>query len=105
MTYVTEDRWETAPKPPLDRPPTRAETWAYYSHIYADDLENAAIRARNTWAWLYVYCFNFRGWRKQPDWKEGDPVIEAGIPNGPFFPGEANYASVKLLLDAARRAA
>lgn len=29
---------------------------------------------------MYVTWVNTRGWRKQPDWVEGDPVRSHGIP-------------------------
>ena len=122
--YVPDERVDNAPPIPTDRPPTRAEVWARYHHLYFDlkghkptplctdkcqslpvgELEADCLA---DWVWGYVYFYNFEGWRKQPDWVEGDPVIEAAVPTEPFWSGEgAKWTKiVKECFDRARRAA
>lgn len=80
-------RIQAAPPLPLDRPPTRAEVWANYHYIYKGFKPDDEITrlAKGKWVWAYVCWFNSRSWRKQPDWKEGDPVIEAGVPDVPVI--------------------
>jgi hypothetical protein len=90
----------SAPSLPTDRPPTRAEVWAHYHHIYFDfkghrpngictptclrtDGNELEVEAAEMWAWRYVVALR-NGWDKQPDWKEGDEVIPAGVPNNPY---------------------
>jgi hypothetical protein len=77
-----ERRWESAPKFPVDRPPTKAEVWAFYSHIYKNVKTDAELKsqARTAWALKYIFWW-MQGWRKQPDWVEGDAVIEAAVPH------------------------
>ena len=79
---MPDNRHATIPPLPEGRPPTREECWNYYS-LYFAGLKNQhdIIRfARDQWAWMYVTWVNTRGWRKQPDWVEGDPVRVEGIP-------------------------
>lgn len=105
LKFVPDDRYATAPEMPQGRPPTRAEVLAYCQHYYAGlktDDEIVAM-ARDKWAWNYIYAVNFRQWDKQPDWVEGDPVVKAGVPTGPFEAGKRQYPPVKALLDATKR--
>jgi hypothetical protein len=87
------------------RPPTKREVWAEVEATYADTLD-AARRvqlARDRWTWRYVRAVNFHGWRKQPDWQPGDPVIVEGVPSGPFTPDRATYPHVQRLWQLAQR--
>lgn len=80
--YVADDRYLTAPAMPTDRPPTKEEVWAYWSHQLdgVKTTDEIKLFARGSWAWAYVYEVNFRGWRKHPDWVPGDPVIHEATP-------------------------
>lgn len=106
--YLTEAAYHGAPPRPCHRPGTRAELWAHYSHIYDGfwSRERIADFCREVWIWDYVYWVNFNGWDKQPDWKEDDPIVPAGVPTKPFRSdqrgqwGEIIYS----LLHATRRA-
>jgi hypothetical protein len=104
---MNDARHENAPPMPFDRPPTRAEVWAHVQHYYSGgDKTEAQLQAmaRDRWAGNYVYWVNFNGWKKQPDWTEGDPVIEAGVPTKPFEAGHGRsyYNDVRALLERAR---
>jgi hypothetical protein len=79
---------------PEKRPCTRKEAWDYESFLWADlkTHEELVARARERWVWSYVSWFNFKRWRKQPDWTEGDAVIEAAVPTKPFFPDQRGWA-------------
>ena len=47
--------------------------------------------AREAWVWSYIQ-FRLRGWEKQPDWAEGDPVILEAVPTrNVFTPGEGHW--------------
>lgn len=98
--FVPDERIQSAPAFPLDRPPTRAEVWAHYHHIYFDfkghrpntlctdacirtEGNELEVEAAEAWAWWYITRLR-NGWNKQPDWKEGDPVIPAAVPNNPY---------------------
>ena len=106
--YLPDDRWQSAPPIPLDRPPTRAEVWAYVEHLYHDlktEDERKAFAAQ-MWAGNYAWWVNWNGWNKQPDWTEGDPVIPAAVPKrGSILSGSNVYQIVKSHLDQARSAA
>ena len=106
--YVPDDRWQSAPAMPFDRPATRAEVWAYVEHMYHDlkpEAERKAF-ASQSWAFDYVWWVNWRGWDKQPDWTEGDPVIAGAVPErGSIQSGQNLYPIVKSFLDQARSAA
>jgi hypothetical protein len=119
------DREDSAPSFPTDRPPTRREVWARYHYIFFDrkghkvtpsckptclhtDEGELEGYCRGAWAWDYVSRFLFRGWDKQPDWVEGDPVIPAAVPSRdphPFTPGNwgACMKTVYELLETASR--
>lgn len=106
--FVPDDRWESQPDFPTDRPPTRAEVWEYVQHYYHDLKSEREMKAyaAQCWAGNYVYWVNFHGWDKQPDWKPGDPVIPAGVPGrGDIKSGDNAYQIVKTYYDAARSAA
>lgn len=103
--FVPDFRVEQAPRLPAGRPPTRREVWERLHFLYYDLKGHAPsplcsdkcrrkpegvleAMARSEWTWAYVYRHIFRGWRKQPDWVEGDPVIsEAVPPDGLFVSG------------------
>ncbi len=108
IRYVPDDRWQTAPAIPSDRPPTRAEVWAYVEHMYGDLKSETELKgfAAQMWAGNYVRWVNFEGWDKQPDWTEGDPVIRGAVPKqSSIESGQNPYPVVKSYLDQARRAA
>jgi hypothetical protein len=96
---LPDDRVMAAPRLPANRPPTRREVWERChdavlrpeapqgpSGLHRAVLErtrraaSSKRSARDGWVWYYVSAFNFNGWRKQPDWVEGDPVIEQAVP-------------------------
>jgi len=102
--FVPDDRVEKAPGLPADRPPTRAEVWSHYHAIYFDLKGHAPSTictprcnsappgeleafCRDEWVWAYVYFYNFKNWRKQPEWLPGDPVIASAVPDQPFVAG------------------
>ncbi len=100
--YVPDNRYAIAPALPEDRPPTRAECWKHYSIYFGGVKPHGEIVrfARNQWAWMYVTWVNNRGWRKQPDWVEGDPVRSKNVPE--LFEaghGASFYNVVKGVLD------
>lgn len=80
---LVEKRHATAPQLPTDRPPTKAEVWAYWSHIYDGIKTHAELiaDAKADWAYKYATWWLRRGWRKQPDWIEGAPVIDEAVPH------------------------
>jgi hypothetical protein len=113
MTRPTEERVLAAPKLPSDRPCTKLEAWAHESFIWEGikTHEEIVVRARERWIWSYVHWFNFKAWRKQPDWTEGDPVLTHAVPSEPFYPnkqgswGDTVYAALEQAREAERRAA
>ena len=80
--YVADNQYAITPALPEDRPPTREECWSYYNSYFAGVKKTQDIVrfARDQWAWMYVTWVNTRGWRKQPDWVEGDPVRSENVP-------------------------
>lgn len=88
--FVPDHRFEGAPKLPWDRPPTRNEVWAHATHYFADIKTPDELKdfARNLWIGNYVFWVNVRGWRRQPDWSEGEAVFEGACPTGPIFPDQ-----------------
>ena len=113
MSRPSEERFLAAnDKLPSNRPCTRKEAWDYESFIWAGhrDHEEIVVRARERWLWSYVSWFNFKGWRKQPDWAEGEPVIPGAVPTQPFYPdqrtwAETIYACLERAKSETRRAA
>jgi len=106
--FVPDDRWESAPPLPTDRPPTRAEVWAYTEHMYAGLKTEQELQAHAAFAWAgtYVYWVNFNNWDKQPDWTPGDTVVRNAVPKrGEIKSGDKTYPIVKSYLQQARRAA
>jgi hypothetical protein len=98
---VSDEKLNTAPEMPTDRPPTRAEVWAYITHVYEglwteDKME---AHAKACWAGNYVRWVNLHGWRKKPDW-EGEAQLELGTEEveGPISVDNANYDYVKGLM-------
>lgn len=85
--FLTHERLAQAPLLPADRPPTRREVWDREFALYHDikTHDEMAARARTAWAYAYTRWFNTKGWRKQPDWVEGDPVFEDCVPAGPLW--------------------
>lgn len=105
LRYVSDEKLNTAPPVPTDRPPTRAEVWAYVSHVYEGLWDEAKMKAhaKACWAGNYVRWVNFLGWRKKPDWV-GDAQLE--LDDEDQLPGilaitvsNANYEYVKGLMD------
>lgn len=104
--FVPDDRWESAPELPTDRPPTREEVWAYTEHMYADLKTPHELKAHAAFAWAgtYAYWVNHNGWDKQPDWIPGDEVIPAAVPaQGEIKSGDHTYPIVKAYLEHARQ--
>ena len=94
--YVGDDKLNTAPDLPTDRPPTRAEVWAYITHVYEGlwTQDKMEAHAKACWAGNYVRWVNFQGWRKKPDSKgEGDDIELLVI-----SVDDANYDYVKGLI-------
>ncbi len=100
-SYVTDDRLNTAPDFPTDRPPTRAEVWAYISHVYAEvwTTDKMEAHAKACWVGNYVRWVNLHFWRKKPDWI-GDAQMELDTDEveGPISVDDANYEFVKGLM-------
>ena len=94
-----EDRWQTQPKMPSDRPPTKLEVWAWVVHMYGPLFEEQKLRdlARDKWAWSYIYAVNFNGWRKHPDWVPGESVVADATPVGPIEVKDAYFPTVEAL--------
>lgn len=120
--HVPDERIETAPTLPKERPATKREVWERYHAIFFDrkghrrtpictdrcnhrnpgELETFC---REAWAWYYVSAFNFHEWRKQPEWVEGDPVIPEAVPDEPFAAGETHKwaATLASMMETAAR--
>jgi hypothetical protein len=109
---------------PTDRPPTRAEVWNYYHGIYFDlkghkpstictprcntEPEGELERfCQDEWVWGYVYWFNFKDWRKQPEWLPGQDVIPSAVPDRMFESGAFHQWRniLKQMIDTAKGAA
>ena len=105
QTFVADDRYTNAPVLPTNRPPTREECWNQAKHFYEGIKtdEEIATFARDHWAWRYVCWVNDKNWKAQPDWVEGDPIIDVGVPE--VFEaghGRSYYNDVRALLERAR---
>lgn len=87
--FLEPEHYAEAPKYPKDRPPTRREVWERQYFIYKDlkPYEVIVSRARTEFVTIWVNWY-LRGWRKQPDWTDGDAVVPSAIPKGPFWAGE-----------------
>ena len=98
-TRAPEEQYVTQPKMPGDRPATKEEVWTWVAHLYGGTFDVAKLKqlAQDKWAWSYVYFVNFDGWRKQPDWLPGDPVVADAVPPGPIPPDKANFVEVNRL--------
>lgn len=101
-----EEQYATAPKMPTERPCTKQEMWDWVVHMYGGVFETPKLKelAQGQWAWSYVRAVNFEGWRKQPDWLPGDPVIAEAVPAGPLFPDQSNFSTVNKLWAIAQEA-
>lgn len=96
-----------APILPTHRPPTKRECWDRYSFIYADIKSEEELRVfcRDAWMWFYVSAVNFKSWRKQPDWVDGDPVIHEAVRHEPFPPDQGYWTrEVERLFQIAKTA-
>lgn len=125
---VPDNRFAAAPPLPERRPPTRAEVWERFHSIYFDYKAHAkkplcTDRCNNrsagelegfckeAWVWYYVSAFNFDGWRRQPDWTEGDTIIPGAVPDAQFQGGDVSgwnrvvYACLETANQLGRRAA
>ena len=82
-----------APTVPTHRPPTKREVWDRYSFIYGDvkPPEELSRFCRDAWMWSYVSWVNFKGWRRHPDWKDGDPIIYEAVRKEPFPPDQGYW--------------
>lgn len=105
--FVPDHRFEGAPRLPWHRPPTRAEVWAHVTHWFHDVKTEEEMKdfARALWVGNYVFHVNVCGWRRQPNWKEGDAVIEEACPKGPIFPDEIHRVVPDLFRIAQERKA
>lgn len=103
---LLDERMMQAPVLPPHRPPTKAEYWARYSFVYEGiwSVEKIKLFCKVNWAWAYVYAFNFRAWRKHPDWSEGQPVIHEAVPSDVFEAGSKYVEEVERLWNIARSA-
>jgi hypothetical protein len=103
-TFVPDNRYADAPELPNDRPPTRRECFDHYKHIFRGVKSEQEITrfAADQWAWIYVRFVNGRGWRHQPDWMPGEPVLDIGVP--PVFEAgkPSYYNEVRALLELVR---
>jgi hypothetical protein len=96
-----------APMLPTNRPPTKREVWDRYSYIYGEIKGEDELRrfCRDAWAWHYVSWFNFKAWRKHPDWVDGDAVIYDALPREPFPPDQGFWnREVERLFQVAKTA-
>lgn len=105
-TRPPEEQYLTAPKMPTDRPCTKQEMWDWVVHMYGGIFGTPKLKelAQGQWAWSFVRFVNQKGWRKQPDWVPGDPVIADAVPAGPITPDQANFATVNKLWAIAQEA-
>jgi len=101
-----EEQFKTQPRMPGDRPATKEEVWSWVVHMYGGTFEVPKLKqmAQDKWAWSYVYFVNFDGWKKQPDWLPGDPVIAEAVPPGPFTPDAQSFVHVNRLWAIAQAA-
>jgi hypothetical protein len=104
--FLTFDRMEKAPNLPHDRPPTRREVWDREHALYNGLKTHDEMKLRAKSSWVYAYCrwFNLKGWRKQPDWVEGDPVIEDAVPNVEVLYWADVYENERILYACLERA-
>lgn len=98
--YVPDDRFVKAPPLPTHRPITKREAWEHYHAVYFDFKGHRQTSAcqpscnhrnpgeleafcRDAWVWDYVSRFvgAGKGWDKQPDWKDGDPIVPEAVPD------------------------
>lgn len=102
--FIPDDIVMSAPQLPTHRPATKGEVWEHYKHIYGQSKKMTELVdfARGAWAWDYVQWVNFAGWRKQPDWMEGDEIIPDACPTGPFEPGPY-HIEIERLYQTARQ--
>ena len=102
LNPISDDRVMNAPRLPEGRPPTRMEVWAREHALYydrkrhklrdgcssvckmSDEFGELEARCREGWVWYYVAAFNFKGWRKQPEWIEGNAVVPEAVPTREF---------------------
>jgi hypothetical protein len=77
-----------APLIPTHRPGTKREVWERYSFIYGDikTPEELRVFCRDAWVWDYVYAVNFKGWRRHPDYMDGEAIIYEAVRREPFPP-------------------
>lgn len=101
-----EEQYKTQPKMPVGRPATKQEVWDWVVHMYGGifSAEKLKEMAGRKWAWDYVWEVNFNGWRKQPDWLPGDPVVADATPVGPLSPEQSSYPYVNKLWAIAQAA-
>jgi hypothetical protein len=89
-----------APNIPTHRPPTRKEVWARGHALYYDrkthqrrpECDDRCLTqstpgeleawCRSSWVGCYAYAVAVKGWAKQPDWVDGDPVLPEATTNG-----------------------
>lgn len=91
--FVPDDRYESCPALPNDRPPTRREVWNRY-HAYFHDTkthDEIVTFCKSQWAWYYVRWVMTKGWKCQPDWKAGDKIVPEAVPPTPIMGGVHNY--------------
>lgn len=82
-----------------NRPPTRQEIWEYAQYWYGELKEENVLNAyaKELFVSIYVYYVNVLGWTLPPDWREGEPVVEAARPKRPFPPRNNTNEVYRLL--------
>lgn len=105
-TKRPEEQYLTQPKMPRDRPATKQEIWEWTVHMYGGVFELPKLQklAQDAWAWSYVRAVNKEGWKKQPDWLPGDPIVAEAVPPGPFPPEASGFVHVNKLWAIAQAA-
>lgn len=105
--FLPDNCFDGAPGLPHDRPPTRAEVWAHFSHVYRSGVKSGdELRdyCKARYVDGYAYWHGIYQWRKQPDWMPGDPVIPAAVPAS-LGPDQPRTRIVYECLQIARAAA
>lgn len=106
LAFVPDERMADVPALPTDRPMTRAEVWEYVQHIYegVKTHDEQVTLAKDRWLGNYLWWVNVHGWRKQPDWTEGESVIGFACPTGPIDAVDKPNDVIYALLDRAQKA-
>lgn len=104
--FIPDARVTQAPQMPKGRPPTRQECWEHFWFLFHDRKSKAQIAgmARDKWVYAYVYWHGRNGWRCQPDWTPGTPIIPEAVPQGTLYFAEPakNYEILTRCLELAQ---